>query len=71
LQYAIIRDENDELIDTLLWQRSDDQAWTFHKFDLTAYAGQTIKLNFGVYNDGQDGITAMYLDDVSLEICYP
>jgi bacillopeptidase F (M6 metalloprotease family) len=48
----------------LLWQRS-------HEFDLTAYAGQTIKLNVGVYNDGQDGITAMYLDDVSLEICCP
>ncbi len=71
VQYVIIRDENDELIDTLLWQRSDDREWTFHEFDLTAYAGQTIKLNFGVYNDGFDGITAMYLDDVSLEICYP
>ncbi len=71
VQYVIIRNQYDEWIDTLLWQRSDDQAWTFHEFDLTAYAGQTIKLNFGVYNDGHDGVTAAYLDDVSLEICYP
>jgi PKD repeat protein len=71
VQYVILRDENDQEIDTLLWQRSDDRAWTFHEFDLTAYAGQTIKLNVGVYNDGAGGVTAMYLDDVSLEICYP
>jgi len=71
VQYVIVHDEDEWWIGTLLWQRSDAQAWTYHEFDLTAYAGQTIKPNFGVYNDGQDGITAMYADDVSLEICYP
>jgi hypothetical protein len=71
VQYVLIRDENDELIDTLLWQKSDDQAWTLHEFDLTAYVGQTIKLNVGVYNNGQAGVTAMYLDDVTLKVCYP
>ncbi len=25
----------------------------------------------GVYNGGIDGVTAMYVDDVSLEICSP
>jgi hypothetical protein len=59
------------LLDTLLWQCRDDQVRTYHEFDLTAYADQTIRLDFGVYNDGQDGVTAMYADDFSLEICYP
>ena len=48
--------------------KGDDQ-WTFHQFDLMAYAGQTIKLHFGVYNDGWGRVTGMYLDDVSLEVC--
>lgn len=53
---------------------SDSQTWTHHTFDLTAYKGQTIILHFNVYNDGI-GIgelykTAMYVDDVSVEVCY-
>jgi len=68
-QYVLILDEGDQRIDALIWQRRDDQAWTFHQFDLDHYAGQTIKLQFGVYNDGWDGIAAMYVDDVLLEIC--
>jgi len=68
-QYVLILDESDQQIGTLIWQRRDDRAWTFHQFDLDHYAGQTIKLQFGVYNDGRDGVTAMYVDDVSLEIC--
>ena len=35
------------------------------------HAGQTIKLQFGVYNDGVDGVTGIYVDDVSVEICFP
>jgi hypothetical protein len=36
-----------------------------------AYAGRTIKLHFGAYNNGWGGATGMYLDDVSLELCFP
>jgi len=36
---------------------------------MTAAAGQTVKLCFGVYNNGCGGVTAMYVDDVSLETC--
>ena len=68
-QYVLVLDENDLWIDTLLWQRTNDRQWRFHQFDLMAYAGQTIKLHFGVYNDGWGGVTGMYLDDVSLEVC--
>lgn len=68
-QYVLILDEHGQWIDTLLWQRSDKRLWTFHQYDLITYAGQIIKLDFGVYNDGMDSVTAMYLDDVSLELC--
>ena len=70
-QYVLVLDEYERWIDTLLWQRSDDRAWTFHQSDLMAYAGRTIKLHFGVYNDGWDGVTGMYVDDASLELCFP
>ena len=70
-QYVLIFDEREQWIGTLLWQLSDDRQWTFHQFDLMAYAGRTIKLHFGVYNDGLDGVTGMYVDDVSLQLCSP
>lgn len=49
---------------------SDSQAWTYHAFDLTPYQGQTIILYFNVYNNGVGNRkTAMYLDDVSVQVC--
>jgi uncharacterized lipoprotein YddW (UPF0748 family) len=51
---------------------SDSQTWTHHTFDLTLYKGQTIILYFNVYNDGEGNLkTAMYLDDVSVQVWYP
>ncbi|MBC7249427.1 MAG: hypothetical protein H5T62_04015 [Anaerolineae bacterium] len=43
--------------------------WQQSTHDLSAYAGQTVTLRFGVYNDGRGGVTALYVDDASLEIC--
>ncbi len=37
--------------------------------DLTAYAGQTVELKYGTFNDGEGGVTAMYVDDVTVTIC--
>jgi len=68
-QYVLVLDAEGGWLQTLLWQASDDRLWTYHEFDLSAYAGQTIRLHFGTYNDGTGGLTAMYVDDVSLEIC--
>jgi hypothetical protein len=28
-----------------------------------------LKLYFGVYNNGSSNVTAMYVDDVSLQVC--
>jgi hypothetical protein len=68
-QYVLVLDEDDQWIDTLVWQRTDDRQWMSYEFDLAGYAGHTIKLQFGAYNDGFSGVTGLYVDDVSLEIC--
>jgi uncharacterized lipoprotein YddW (UPF0748 family) len=55
---------------------SNSKTWTHHISDLTPYImpykGQTIKIYFNVYNNGVGNLkTAMYLDDVSVQICCP
>jgi photosystem II stability/assembly factor-like uncharacterized protein len=70
-QYALILDQSGNTLQTLLWTRRDTQTWEQYTFDLSAYVGQTIRILFGVYNNGTGGITGMYLDDVSLDACRP
>ena len=69
VQYVLVLDTNFNVIDTLVWQLSNTQAWTAYQFNLTAYKGRTVWLHFGTYNDGYSGVSSMYVDDVSLEIC--
>ncbi len=69
LQYVIIVDANNNWIGTLLWQLSNNRTWTKEQFDLLDYAGMTIKVQFGTFNNGTGGVTAMYVDDVSLQVC--
>ena len=71
VQYLLILNEYGRWIDTLLWECTDAQAWTYRGFDLSGYAGRTIKLHFGAYNTGFGGVTGMYVDQVSLEVCWP
>jgi len=54
----------------VLWRTTrDDRQWQQGVADLTPYRGQYVTIYFNVYNDGGDGRTAMYLDDVYLELC--
>jgi hypothetical protein len=70
-QYVLVLNQYGQWINTLVWQRRNDRTWMAHQVDMGIYAGRTVQLHFGVYNDGWYGITAMYVDDVSLEICTP
>jgi uncharacterized lipoprotein YddW (UPF0748 family) len=71
-QEALILDTNLNFLVRVMKVNSDSQIWTYHTFDLTLYKGQTIILYFNVYNDGLDNLkTAMYLDDVSVQVWYP
>lgn len=76
-QIAEVREPNNENRNRLRGfpdDTSNEQKWLFSSFDLTEhYPGKTIQLYFSAFNRNQDshpgGITAMYVDDVSLEVC--
>lgn len=69
-QYALVLDEHGTILSWMLNVRSNAQAWTRKEFALDAYAGQDIRISFGVYNDGGgSGATTMYVDDVSVPTC--
>ena len=67
-QYLLLLDEESNYT-TLMWIVSDARSWVHKRVDLSAHAGQRVALRFGVYNDGEAGVTALYLDDVSLQAC--
>lgn len=69
LQYVLLLDAGGAVIETLWHNREDARQWREFGFDLRPYAGQTVALRFGAYNDGEDGITALYVDDVSVWAC--
>ena len=54
----------------LLRTISNDQAWTLESHDLSALSGERINLYFYVESDGDQNASGMYLDDVSVEVCY-
>jgi N-acetylmuramoyl-L-alanine amidase len=51
--------------------RENLAAWVEREVDLTAFAGQTVKLHFSVRNDEDDDTAVMYLDQVRVEVCPP
>ncbi len=69
LQFVMILDQSNNLLETLLYQRSDSRIWTYYEYTLLKYAGRTITIEFGTYNDGLDGYSAMFVDDVTLDVC--
>jgi len=68
-QRVLLLDQLGNTITTLVKSQSNTQTWTSYEFDLGQYAGQTFYLYFGVYNNGSGNVTAMYVDDVSLQVC--
>jgi hypothetical protein len=56
-------------VHTLSTATSDARAWEARSLDLTAFAGQEIKLYLGVKNDGDDDTAALYLDEVRVRVC--
>ncbi len=68
-QYVLVLDANNNVLQTLLYMRSNGAQWSFYEFNLTKYAGRTIKIQVGTVNDGFGGRTGMYVDDVVLELC--
>jgi hypothetical protein len=72
-QYGLLLDpaNANTVLRELFWELSSAGAWHTHSYDLTDFAGETVRLHFGVYNDGGGGRAAMYVDAVSLLVRYP
>lgn len=68
-QYVLILDANNNVLETLVWMLVNQPSWIYQEFLLDDYAGRAVKIQFGTYNDGYYGISAMYVDDVSIEVC--
>lgn len=67
-QYALWLDDAGNY-EALMWTLEDEGNWLQRHIDLSAHRGQRATLRFGVYNDGEEGVTAMVLDDVVLQVC--
>jgi len=69
-QYILVLDQYGNLVESLDVGLSNSQTWTHMSFDLEDYIGwYPIKIHFGTYNNGYGGVSAMYVDDVTLEVC--
>jgi DNA-binding beta-propeller fold protein YncE len=68
-QYVLLLDSANNVLERLLWTRSDAREWSELVFDLTGYAGQTVKIHVGTYNDGVHGVTSLFVDDAALIVC--
>ena len=54
----------------LLREISNEQAWVLQTHDISALIGESVNLYFYVESDGDRKASGMYLDDVSVEVCY-
>jgi len=71
VQLMLLLDSNKREFERPVNVRSDSRTWTQYQFDLKKYAGKTVWVYFGTYNNGWNSTMAMYTDDVSLMICKP
>ncbi len=66
-QEADLLNSSGAVIDNLYTSVGNGQAWIQKSYNLSAYAGQTVWLYFGVHGDGTSGYhNLQYVDDVSL-----
>jgi hypothetical protein len=54
----------------LLSELKNTKAWVFKELALpVSFFGKTVWVGFATHNDGNSGVTVMYVDDVSLQVC--
>jgi Carboxypeptidase regulatory-like domain len=67
---AVIDASTNVILETLMQVRLNDQAWDASGLlSMLNWHGRTVKLEFGVYNDGYGGQTLAYFDDVIATVC--
>ena len=65
-QAVYVEDTSGNILGTLMTTSDDSEAWEQQIFDLSPYAGQTVRIEFLVHQDGFSDGTGMYLDDVAI-----
>jgi hypothetical protein len=65
-QDAYITDINRNILQTIFHQCLDTEAWVNETVDLTQFAGQTVRVEFLVHEDGFGDLTGMFVDDAQL-----
>ena len=72
VQYLIITDKWGNILEWKMYEYGKNSTpWLSRTFNLKSYRGHSIRVWFGVYNNGWGGVTSMYVDDTSLVICDP
>jgi len=69
-QEADVVDSSGNVLQQLFRNTTNDQTWIQMTFDLSAYAGQTVGIQFLDHenSNGYSYYTYMYVDDVSLNV---
>ena len=65
-QDAYVTDTSGTILATIMHVCEGTQTWTQVTYNMSAYAGQTVRIEFLVHQDGFGDVTNMYLDDVSM-----
>ena len=68
-QEIIIMNSTGQPLRRLWTSISNANAWQTLEFDISEFIGTEFSIYFNVFNDGKGGVSAMYIDDVTLEIC--
>jgi photosystem II stability/assembly factor-like uncharacterized protein len=71
LQYALLIEQPGGTIRYLYRGLNNGQAWEEKTFDLSAYLGKKMRLQFGTYNDGSGPVAAQYFDVIELQAVAP
>ena len=73
LQYVLLMDYNNNILQWLRNQSNDNQAWVYREIPINAslFRGWDVRIQFGSFNNGWGGVAAMYVDDAALEVCRP
>ena len=69
--FYVIGIRSDGSIDWLLTESVNAPSWRQATVDVSRYRGQTIRFQFGTYNNGTGGISRTFVDDAALQICPP
>ncbi len=68
-QQLLLLDAEGTLLEVITTTLLRQHTWTTQTYDLSPYAGQTVRLYFNAYNDGDTRVTSIWLNEVSVQAC--